>query len=256
MGGAGAGSPAAGVRGEAAAPLPFQGRCTSGPGASPPPSAGGKPGGEGVKLGQDPSRGVHHPLPKTLRSPPEGAMAVAWCWCQGSGSSRATGSAGWEVAAPSPLVPTQGTTSWVWALAQAQGSADSPPPALGGNGGSTPSSPTLEKSPMSSRWSLASRFSISSWQKDLERSSRAFCGDANPRHRPGVSEGAGRARARGSPTAGTPNPEAFLITHRLRRRLLARGTGHAPPPLGFDGGVPVRGPVYPLQDGPDDAAGH
>lgn len=55
-------------------------------------------------------------------------------------------------------------------------------------------------------------------------------------------------KGRGPPNTASP------VTHRLRH--LSRGAGHAAAPLGFDGGVPVGGPLQALQDGPDDAAGH
>lgn len=115
---------------------------------------------------------------------------------------------------------------------------------------------------MSSWWSLASRFSISSWEKDLERSSHGFCRDTNQRHPLNISEGSSRAGAQGSSTRDRldhdkdTSPRGFPITHRLCCCLLAGGTSHAPPSLCLDRGVPVLWTVYPLQDGPDDTAGH
>lgn len=78
-----------------------------------------------------------------------------------------------------PLPPPR-----LWGRVVARHGPTDPPPFYGHGGHREllcPHIPTLEKSPMSSRWSLANMFSISSWQKDRERSSRAFCGQKPPR---------------------------------------------------------------------------
>lgn len=88
---------------------------------------------------------------------------------------------------------------------------------------------------MSSRWSLASRFSISSWQNDLERNSHGFCGDISP----SVSKGSSRARsvppgtgwipARTSHPDISPSPTGSAATSllgvpaTLLRRLVSTG---------------------------------
>lgn len=109
---------------------------------------------------------------------------------------------------------------------------------------------------MSSWSSLASRFSISSSRADWEGSGHTPCGGTTQRH-PQMSAGALAEPGHGPvpPGTGWVSPHTFPITHRLHRRLLARGASHPLLPLALDRGVPVRG-LSPLQDGPGDTAGH
>ena len=163
--------------------------------------------------------------------------------------------AGWQVTAPRPRGPKQGPPAR-FGLSQR---CEAPAMVPVRNDGDTPTLPhprgsTLEKSPMSSWSSLASRFSISSSRADRDGSSHAPCRGTTQRH-PQMSATALPEQGRGPGPPGTVwvTPHTFPSTHRLHRRLLARAAGPPPLPLGLDRAVAVRG-LSPLQDQPGDTA--